>query len=115
MHFGIKESQTASILSRYFEELGMPGGEGLVLFGGKDVHSSSNRLYLDIHSLIENAALPHGTGTDRVLKKEDFALIDAGGQFRGYTSDITRVSVNGHSKVYLSKTDCESCLCMSNF
>jgi hypothetical protein len=35
MFFGIKESQTAILLSKYFEELGMPGGEGLVLFGGK--------------------------------------------------------------------------------
>jgi hypothetical protein len=35
MFFGIKESQTSSLLSRYFEELGMPGGEGLVLFGGR--------------------------------------------------------------------------------
>lgn len=34
MFFGIKESQTSSLLSRYFKELGMPGGEGLVLFGG---------------------------------------------------------------------------------
>lgn len=35
MFFGIKESQTSSLLSRYFEELGMSGGEGLVLFGGE--------------------------------------------------------------------------------
>ncbi|KAJ9121667.1 hypothetical protein QFC22_002287 [Naganishia vaughanmartiniae] len=80
MFFGIKESQTASILSRYFKELGMPGGEGLVLFG-------------------ENAALPHGTGTDRALKEDDFALIDAGGQFRGYTSDITRTFALPGSKI----------------
>ncbi|KAJ9102514.1 hypothetical protein QFC21_002914 [Naganishia friedmannii] len=80
MYFGIKESRTADILSRYFEELGMPGGEGLVLFG-------------------ENAALPHGTGTDRALKEDDFALIDAGGQFRGYTSDITRTFALPGSKI----------------
>ncbi|KAJ9125883.1 hypothetical protein QFC24_002667 [Naganishia onofrii] len=80
MFFGIKESQTVILLSKYFEELGMPGGEGLVLFG-------------------ENAALPHGTGTDRALRKEDFALIDAGGQFRGYTSDITRTFALPGSKI----------------
>jgi hypothetical protein len=39
MFFGIKESQTSSLLSRYFEELGMPGGEGLILFGGTLVGS----------------------------------------------------------------------------
>ncbi|KAJ9096585.1 hypothetical protein QFC19_007117 [Naganishia cerealis] len=87
MFFGIKESQTANVLSRYFEELGMPGGEGLVLFGGEGF------------PLTENAALPHGTGSDRALRKEDFALIDAGGQFRGYTSDITRTFALSGSKI----------------
>lgn len=38
----------------------------------------------------ENAALPHGSGTDRFLQKHEFALIDAGGKWGGYVSDITR-------------------------
>jgi len=38
----------------------------------------------------ENAALPHGSGTDRILGKEDFILIDCGGSLHGYSSDITR-------------------------
>ena len=70
----------------------MPGGEGLVLFGGEPRASGivgNARLISFLFS--ENAALPHGSGTDRALREEDFALIDAGGQFRGYTSDITRV------------------------
>ncbi len=41
--------------------------------------------------LTENAALPHGSGTDRALGKRDFALIDTGGKFRGYVADVTRV------------------------
>lgn len=92
MFFGIKERQTSSLLSRYFDELGMPGGEGLVLFGGElDVAGVIGDTQLISLSISENAALPHGSGTDRALRVEDFALIDAGGQFRGYTSDITRV------------------------
>ena len=40
----------------------------------------------------ENAALPHGSGTDRALGKEDMILIDAGGNWGDYVADITRVS-----------------------
>ncbi|EJD05791.1 Creatinase/aminopeptidase [Fomitiporia mediterranea MF3/22] len=38
----------------------------------------------------ENAALPHGSGSDRVLGKEDYILFDTGGILHGYHSDITR-------------------------
>lgn len=38
----------------------------------------------------ENAALPHGGGTDRALGKYDFTLIDTGGLLHGYSSDVTR-------------------------
>ena len=41
--------------------------------------------------LIENAALPHGSGTNRILGKNDFVLIDCGGSLHGYSSDVTRV------------------------
>lgn len=41
---------------------------------------------------LENAALPHGSGTDRKLIKSEMVLIDAGGKWGGYVSDITRVS-----------------------
>jgi Xaa-Pro aminopeptidase len=37
-----------------------------------------------------NAALPHGSGTDRTLGIHDLILIDAGGSLHGYFSDITR-------------------------
>jgi Xaa-Pro aminopeptidase len=39
-----------------------------------------------------NAALPHGSGTDRVLQQDEFALFDCGGSLHGYISDVTRVS-----------------------
>ncbi|WVW85385.1 hypothetical protein I302_107423 [Kwoniella bestiolae CBS 10118] len=71
MYIGISESQTSKILEEEMGRTGMVGGEGLVLFG-------------------ENAALPHGSGTDRKLTKKDLVLIDAGGKWGGYVSDITR-------------------------
>lgn len=42
-------------------------------------------------SFTENAALPHGRGTDRILEKSDFALFDCTGSLHGYYSDVTRV------------------------
>ena len=38
-----------------------------------------------------NAALPHGSGTDRALRRSDFVLVDCGGSMFGYHSDVTRV------------------------
>ncbi|KAK4689202.1 hypothetical protein P7C73_g913, partial [Tremellales sp. Uapishka_1] len=80
MNFGITEAQTREILEEEMVEAGLTGGDGLVLFG-------------------ENAALPHGSGTDRKLGKEDFVLIDAGGKFGGYVSDITRTFALSKSKI----------------
>jgi Xaa-Pro aminopeptidase len=40
----------------------------------------------------ENAALPHGCGTDRTLSKADFALFDCTASLHGYYSDVSRVS-----------------------
>ncbi|WWC93363.1 hypothetical protein V866_000197 [Kwoniella sp. B9012] len=71
LYIGITESQTSKILEEEMGKTGLIGGEGLVLFG-------------------ENAALPHGSGTDRQLTKKDLVLIDAGGKWGGYVSDITR-------------------------
>lgn len=44
----------------------------------------------------DNAALPHGTGTDRVLGSSDLILIDTGGVLFGYHSDVTRVRQFSH-------------------
>ena len=40
----------------------------------------------------EDAALPHGSASDRRLGRHDLVLIDAGGKWGGLVSDITRVS-----------------------
>ena len=46
-------------------------------------------------STSDNAALPHGGGTDKSLGKADFALFDCGASLHGYYSDVTRVR-GGH-------------------
>lgn len=43
-----------------------------------------------IVALSENAANPHSTPGQRVLKEGDFLLIDFGAMYEGYASDITR-------------------------
>ena len=72
LKLGMTESQTHDILVKQMKKRGLEDSDALVLFG-------------------ENAALPHGSGTDRKLGKEDMVLIDAGGSFGGYVADITRV------------------------
>ncbi|KAL7422393.1 hypothetical protein Q5752_003039 [Cryptotrichosporon argae] len=80
MRFGISESQTRALFEREAKTAGLTDPEALVLFG-------------------ENAALPHGSGTDRKLGKSDLALIDAMGIWGGYTSDITRTFALPGSKI----------------
>jgi len=73
MYIGIQESQAREMLYQEMNAVGLTDYSALVLFG-------------------PNAALPHGSGTDRFLGKNEFALIDAGGRWGGYIADITRVS-----------------------
>lgn len=73
MYIGISESMTRKILYNEMSHVGLKDYSALVLFG-------------------PNAALPHGSGTDRTLGSDEFALIDAGGYWGGYIADITRVS-----------------------
>ncbi|EIW68435.1 hypothetical protein TREMEDRAFT_71997 [Tremella mesenterica DSM 1558] len=80
MYIGITESATRTILQKYMTASGLQEADGLVLFG-------------------ENAALPHGSGTDRRLGKRDMILIDCGGTWGGYTSDITRTFALPSSKI----------------
>ncbi|KAF9239642.1 peptidase M24, structural domain-containing protein, partial [Melanogaster broomeanus] len=71
MYIGIRESQVIKMVDDALAAAGVSERWALVLFG-------------------ENAALPHGTGTDRVLGISDLILIDAGGTLFGYHSDVTR-------------------------
>lgn len=60
-----------SLITEAITATGQSSAHALVLFG-------------------PNAALPHGSGTDRSLTVHDLILIDAGGTLHGYYSDITR-------------------------
>jgi len=71
MYIGMRESDARTLIKSALTAAGLTDIEALVLFG-------------------ENAALPHGSGTDRVLGIHDLALFDIGGKLHGYTSDLTR-------------------------
>ncbi|KAF8321295.1 Creatinase/aminopeptidase [Clavulina sp. PMI_390] len=71
LRIGMTESATRKILEQAMTAVGLTNGGGLVLFG-------------------ENAALPHGSGTDKRLEYGDFILMDVGGSLHGYVSDVTR-------------------------
>ncbi|KAJ3982700.1 Creatinase/aminopeptidase [Lentinula detonsa] len=71
MNLGMKESEVSKMLSIALQAAGLDNGGCLTLFG-------------------ENAALPHGSGSDRALGKSDFALFDCVGHLHGYFSDVTR-------------------------
>ncbi len=45
----------------------------------------------------ENAALPHGTPSDRQLARGDMLTLDYGGFYRGYAGDMTRTVVIGEA------------------
>ena len=51
--------------------------------------------FFPIVSFGENAANPHATPTERILKPGDIILIDWGASHKGYFSDITRVFALG--------------------
>ncbi|KAK0434051.1 peptidase M24, structural domain-containing protein [Desarmillaria tabescens] len=71
MHIGMRESDARNLIARALADAGLKDGGCLTLFG-------------------ENAALPHGSGTDRRLRPEDFALFDCTASLHGYWSDVTR-------------------------
>lgn len=74
MYIGIRESQVRQLIDRALAVAGVTDRWALVLFG-------------------ENAALPHGSGTDRVLGQSDLVLIDTGGSLHEYHSDVTRTFI----------------------
>ncbi|KDN50702.1 hypothetical protein RSAG8_01200, partial [Rhizoctonia solani AG-8 WAC10335] len=71
MYIGIRESQVKQLMSLALSSAGLKNAFALVQFG-------------------ENAALPHGSGSDRTLRAQDMVLIDTGGSLHDYQSDVTR-------------------------
>jgi Xaa-Pro dipeptidase len=72
---GMTQSEASALSADAHRRLGIRGG-ALVLFG-------------------PDAAFPHGTTKPRALQRGDVVLIDGGGRFHGYASDITRTAVFG--------------------
>lgn len=85
MYIGIRESQVRVMIDEALAAAGLTERWALVLFG-------------------ENAALPHGSGSDRALGKSDFILIDAGGLLFEYNSDVTRTFMLRDSSIPLEHT-----------
>ena len=54
-----------------------------------------------------NAALPHGGGTDRRLRKHDLVLVDVGATLHSYVSDVTRVRMDRIYACLLSNGECD--------
>ncbi|KXN90533.1 hypothetical protein AN958_04205 [Leucoagaricus sp. SymC.cos] len=71
MYIGMRESEARNMMSEALTQIGLSQGGCLTLFG-------------------ENAALPHGSGTDKPLGVSDFALFDCTATLHGYWSDVTR-------------------------
>ncbi|KAH9951248.1 peptidase M24 [Amylocystis lapponica] len=83
MYIGMRESEARGMVVNALTSAGLKDAGALTLFG-------------------ENAALPHGSGTDRVLGKHDFALIDCDGSLHGYNSDVTRTFALPDSVIHRS-------------
>jgi Xaa-Pro aminopeptidase len=92
MFIGIRESQVRRMMESALSAAGLQDPSALVLFGGDSHKPDLLYIMLIYYSFTENAALPHGSGTDRVLRKHDLRLIDTGGVLYGYHSDVTRVT-----------------------
>ncbi|KAH9934675.1 peptidase M24 [Fomitopsis serialis] len=78
---GMRESEVRQLMSTALSAAGLSDGSCLTLFG-------------------ENAALPHGSGTDRVLGAHDFVLVDCDGGLHGYQSDVTRTYALPESTIH---------------
>ena len=70
LQVGMRDSDVARVLAGEHAKRGIEGG-GLVQFGPQ-------------------SALPHGGTTSATLQPNMVVLMDAGGEFQGYASDITR-------------------------
>ncbi|KZT01732.1 Creatinase/aminopeptidase, partial [Laetiporus sulphureus 93-53] len=81
IYVGIRGSKARQLIVKALSAAGLQNPSALILFR-------------------ENAALPHGSGTDRVLGAHDFALIDSDGSLHGYHSDVTRTFALPDSTVH---------------
>lgn len=73
---GVTEVEIATIVKQYYKDHGATTEFTSVCFG-------------------ENGAFPHHHTGDQKLKQNDCVLIDIGGRYKGYPSDMTRVTVFG--------------------
>lgn len=78
---GLTELQAAAKLEF---ELRRAGGEGISF---ETIIASGPR-----------SSLPHGTATQKPLRKSEMVLIDFGVRYRGYTSDLTRIHLLAGAK-----------------
>lgn len=75
---GVNEYEVMAEVEHVFARAGMEPGYGSIVGGG------------------DNACILHYVENDAPLRDGDLLLIDAGGEYRGYTADITRTfPVNG--------------------
>lgn len=75
---GMKERDVAKAIPDFFEELGADG----MSFG-------------PIVATGPNGSMPHYGGNQRVIEENDVVLLDLGGRYKGYCSDITRTLFMG--------------------
>ncbi|KAJ7074259.1 Creatinase/aminopeptidase [Mycena amicta] len=81
LYFGIRESTARAMMAETLTSAGLNGGGCLTLFG-------------------ENAALPHGAGTDKALGTSDFALFDCTGSLHAPSgSQCDRLSQSQGSNI----------------
>ncbi|THV07913.1 Creatinase/aminopeptidase [Dendrothele bispora CBS 962.96] len=80
LYIGMRESEAREMIATALADAGLSNGGCLTLFG-------------------DNAALPHGSGSDRTLGQSDFALFDCTGNLLGYQSDVTRTVALPDSKI----------------
>ncbi|KAI0692403.1 peptidase M24, structural domain-containing protein [Cytidiella melzeri] len=86
LYIGIQESEARTMMRGALDAAGLADPDAIVLFG-------------------PDAALPHGSGTDRALQQTDFVLIDCGGNLFGYYSDLTRTFALEESSVPIENLD----------
>ena len=88
LYLGIQESEAQRMMAEALSAAGLQNGECLTLFGGMFSSPISAPIFTQKK---DNAALPHGSGTDKSLGKAEFALFDCVASLHGYYSDVTRV------------------------